>query len=89
MSIRRSWTSTWRCGRHAVEGFGYGHVYEQARSRTRLAEVLRAAGRGAEAAAEAALARTLARRLRAEPLLAELRRLGTAPADRATEPGPS
>ncbi|HJQ02672.1 MAG TPA: AAA family ATPase [Jatrophihabitans sp.] len=69
----------------SVDAFGYGHVYEQARSRVRLAEVLRAAGRAAEAAAEADLARTLARRLRAEPLLAELRRLGTAPADRPTE----
>ena len=33
----------------AVESFGYGHVFEQARSRTRLASVLRAAGHGAEA----------------------------------------
>jgi DNA-binding CsgD family transcriptional regulator len=69
----------------AVEGFGYGHVYEQARSRTRLAGVLRAAGRGAQAAAEAEQARTLARRLRAEPLLTELRRLAGTPASRATD----
>jgi DNA-binding NarL/FixJ family response regulator len=69
----------------AVKGFDYGHVYEQARSRTRLAEVLRAAGRGPAAAAEAAQAQTLARRLRAEPLLTELSRLTSAPLDRATE----
>jgi DNA-binding NarL/FixJ family response regulator len=70
--------------RQAVEGFGYGHVYEQARSRTRLAEVLRAAGQGTAATAEAEQARKLARRLRAEPLLTELRRLTSTPADRAT-----
>ncbi len=63
----------------AVAGFGYGHVYEQARSRTRLAEVLRAAGRAEEAAAEAALARGVARKLGAQLLLDELRRLGTSP----------
>ncbi len=63
--------------RRAVEAFGFGDVYEQARSRTRLAAVLRAAGRGAEAAEQATLARDVARRLGAEPLLAELRVLGT------------
>jgi DNA-binding NarL/FixJ family response regulator len=68
----------------AVDGFGYGHVYEQARSRSRLAEVLRAAGQNAAAAAEAEQARRLARRLRAEPLLTELRRLASTPSDRAT-----
>ena len=73
----------------AVDGFGYGHVYEQARSRTRLAEVLRAAGRGPAAAAEADQARTLARRLRAEPLLAELRRLASAATERQPTPAPS
>ncbi|MEO9237308.1 MAG: helix-turn-helix transcriptional regulator, partial [Jatrophihabitantaceae bacterium] len=56
----------------SVAGFGYGHGYEQARSRTRLAELLRAAGKAEEAAAQAELARTLGRRLGAEPLLAEL-----------------
>lgn len=68
----------------AVDGFGYGHLYEQARSRARLAEVLRAAGRGPAAAVAAEQAQGLARRLRAEPLLAELRRLASAPTDRAT-----
>jgi DNA-binding CsgD family transcriptional regulator len=62
----------------SVKDFGYGDVYEQARSRTRLAAVLRAAGRGSEAAEQAASAREVARGLRAEPLLAELRALGTA-----------
>ncbi|WP_456942617.1 ATP-binding protein [Geodermatophilus sp. SYSU D00525] len=54
----------------AVEAFGYGHVYEQARSRWRLAEALVAAG-DREAALEplSAAART-ARELGAAPLLA-------------------
>ena len=62
---------------HAVEGFDYGHVFEQARSRARLAAVLRAAGRAAESAEQAGLAREVAQRLGAAPLLAELRLLGT------------
>jgi DNA-binding CsgD family transcriptional regulator len=60
----------------AVDGFGYGNVFEQARSRARLAAVLRAAGQPAEAAEQAGEAREVARRLGAEPLLAELRALG-------------
>ncbi|MFN2518494.1 MAG: AAA family ATPase [Jatrophihabitantaceae bacterium] len=60
----------------AVDAFGYGHVVELARSRTRLAAVLRAAGRGTEAAEQATLARDVARDLHAEPLLAEIRTLG-------------
>ncbi|MGH3465759.1 MAG: helix-turn-helix transcriptional regulator [Kribbellaceae bacterium] len=56
----------------AVEVFGYGDVYEQARSRVRLAAVLRATGRTTDAAAQAALAEETARRLGAKPLLAEL-----------------
>ncbi len=63
--------------RRAVEAFDYGFVYEQARSRARLAAVLRAAGQPAEAGEQAALARQVARQLGAEPLLAELRTLGT------------
>jgi DNA-binding NarL/FixJ family response regulator len=70
-----------------VAGFdaagGFGSVFDQARARTRLAAVLRAAGRGAEATEQADLARTAARALRAEPLLAEIRALGTSPADRS------
>jgi DNA-binding NarL/FixJ family response regulator len=60
----------------AVDAFGYGDVVELARSRARLATVLRAAGRGAEAAAQADLAREVARALGAEPLLGEIRALG-------------
>ncbi len=61
--------------RRSVDAFGYGQVYEQARSRARLADVLRAGGRTDEAVEQAAQAREVARRLGAEPLLAELRRL--------------
>jgi DNA-binding NarL/FixJ family response regulator len=61
----------------SLDAFSFGHVYEQARSRTRLAEVLRSAGRGAEAADVVAPAREAARRLGAEPLLAEIRALAT------------
>jgi DNA-binding CsgD family transcriptional regulator len=61
----------------AVEGFDYGHLFEQARSRARLAAVLRAAGRSAESAEQAALAREVAQRLGAALLLAELRLLGS------------
>jgi DNA-binding CsgD family transcriptional regulator len=60
----------------SVEAFGYGHVFEQARSQARLAAVLRAAGRATEATEQAGLARAVARRLGAKPLLDELRRLG-------------
>ena len=60
-----------------VDGFGYGNLFEQARSRARLAAVLRAAGQASEAAEQASEAREVARRLGAEPLLAELRALGT------------
>jgi DNA-binding CsgD family transcriptional regulator/tetratricopeptide (TPR) repeat protein len=59
-----------------VEQFGYGAVYEQARSRARLAEVLRATGQPREAAEQAGLAREVARRLQAQPLLSTLRALG-------------
>ncbi len=61
----------------SLEAFGFGHVFEQARSRTRLAAVLRSAGRVAEAADVVAPAREAARRLGAEPLLAEIRALAT------------
>jgi DNA-binding CsgD family transcriptional regulator len=60
----------------AVEAFGYGERYEQARCRAHLAAVLRAAGRGPEATEAANLARESARELRAAPLLLELRALG-------------
>lgn len=71
----------------AVDAFGYGHVFEQARSQARLAAVLRAAGRTGEAAEQASLAREVARRLAANPLLAELRTLGTTRAPATATPG--
>ncbi len=61
----------------SVADFGYGDRYEQARSQTRLAAVLRAAGRIEDAQEQAALARQVARDLQAQPLLDELRVLGT------------
>ncbi|MGZ4436844.1 MAG: helix-turn-helix transcriptional regulator [Nocardioidaceae bacterium] len=57
----------------AVAAFdAMGHAFEAARSRARLAAVLRAAGRTAAARAVADPAREVARRLGARPLLAEL-----------------
>ncbi|MCF6745935.1 LuxR family transcriptional regulator [Blastococcus sp. KM273128] len=52
----------------AVEAFGYGHVYEQARSRRRLAEALLATDDRAGAAVEARAAHEVAVRLGATPL---------------------
>jgi DNA-binding CsgD family transcriptional regulator len=54
--------------RAVVELFGYGHVYEQARSRHRLAEALLATDDRAAAATELAAAHEVAVRLGAEPL---------------------
>ncbi len=54
--------------RAAVEAFAFGHVYEQARSRWRLAEALLASDDRAGAAAEARAAHEVAVRLGAEPL---------------------
>jgi DNA-binding CsgD family transcriptional regulator/tetratricopeptide (TPR) repeat protein len=54
--------------RTAVEQFGYGHVYEQARSRFRLAEALLAADDRAGAAIELQAAHGVAVRLGAAPL---------------------
>ncbi|HEY5051308.1 MAG TPA: LuxR C-terminal-related transcriptional regulator [Acidothermaceae bacterium] len=60
----------------SVDAFAaFGHVYETARSRVRLAAVLRAAGKVAEAKVEFEAARKVAERLGAEPLLRELRGL--------------
>jgi DNA-binding CsgD family transcriptional regulator len=57
----------------AVEGFDrLGHVFEAARSRTRLAAALHAAGSDAESRMVAEAAREVAAQLRARPLLAEL-----------------
>ncbi|MCW2496088.1 AAA family ATPase [Jatrophihabitans sp.] len=66
----------------AVDAFDYGDFVQQARTRARLATVLRAAGRGAEAAEQADLARAAARQMGATPLLDEIRLLGTTPAPR-------
>jgi DNA-binding NarL/FixJ family response regulator len=57
----------------------FGHVFEVARSRARLAAVLQAVGRPADAAREAQQAATVARQLGATPLLAEVGRLGLTP----------
>jgi DNA-binding CsgD family transcriptional regulator len=67
----RSAPDLWRT---AVEQFGYGHVYEEARSRFRLAEALLATDR-AGAAAELAAAHEVAVRLRAAPLRAAIEAL--------------
>ncbi|HLN75739.1 MAG TPA: AAA family ATPase [Nocardioidaceae bacterium] len=65
----------------AVTGFErFGHVFELARSRSRLAAVLRSLGRTTEARTHADPAREVAHRLGAEPLLAELRAIGGASA---------
>ena len=66
--------------RNAVTRFDeYGHRWEAARSRTRLAAVLQASGDTSQARAFADPARAEALALGAEPLLAELRSLGTTP----------
>jgi len=56
----------------------FGHVFEVARSRARLAGVLRAVGRAEESREQAGLALATAERLGARPLLRELRGLATA-----------
>jgi DNA-binding CsgD family transcriptional regulator/tetratricopeptide (TPR) repeat protein len=66
-SLRRRWVD-------AVDAFGrFGHVFETARCRARLANILRATADGEGAATEAALAVQTARALGARPLLEELR----------------
>jgi DNA-binding CsgD family transcriptional regulator/tetratricopeptide (TPR) repeat protein len=61
----RAEPALWRA---AVDAFGYGHVYEQGRSRWRLAEVLLAADDRAAAAEELRAAAEVAARLGAAPL---------------------
>jgi DNA-binding NarL/FixJ family response regulator/tetratricopeptide (TPR) repeat protein len=61
--------ATWQ---RTVDAFGYGYVFEQAWSRVRLSDALRAAGRVAEANEQAQLAAEVARELGAKPLLDEL-----------------
>ncbi len=63
--------------RNAVKGFEqFGHVFEVARSRTRLAAVLRASGDNDAATEQIQLARKSAMSLGAGPLLLEIRGLG-------------
>ncbi|EAP98165.1 putative LuxR-family transcriptional regulator [Janibacter sp. HTCC2649] len=64
----------------------YGHVYETARSRARLAAALRASGDAAGSRHEAELARAVATRLGAAPLLAELDDLTAPSAATAASP---
>ena len=59
----------------AVDGFGFGHVYEQARSRWRLGEALLAAGDRAAASDQVAEAHAVAVRLGATPLRTSLEAL--------------
>ncbi len=66
--------------RDCVSAFDeFGHAFETARSRARLASVLKATGHAEEVRALVDAARETAQRLGAEPLLAELRTLGGAP----------
>lgn len=67
--------ASWFAAVSAFEEFP--HVLEAARSRTRLAAVLRSLGRTADARAHADPAREAAHTLGAQPLLAELQALGT------------
>lgn len=67
--------TAWRAAEAAF--VAHGNVYELARVRARLAEVLRATGDAAGARIVANLARESARALGAEPLLAELQALGS------------
>ena len=73
----------WRVSVAAFER--YGHVYEAARSRARLAVALRAAGDHAGARDVAEQAREVAVRLEAKPLLAELDSLRPTEGDGPTE----
>lgn len=61
----------------------YGHRWETARCQARYAAVLQASGDQAQARALADAARATAKEIGAEPLLAELRTLGTVPRQRA------
>jgi DNA-binding NarL/FixJ family response regulator len=59
----------------AADAFAYGYVYEEARSRWRLAEALLAAGRREEASEPARAAHAVVLRLGAEPLRARIEAL--------------
>lgn len=75
---------TWQTSVRAFER--YGHVYETARSRARLAAALKAAGDLAGSRREADAAREVATRLGAAPLLRELDELAAAPASSPNSP---
>jgi DNA-binding CsgD family transcriptional regulator len=60
----------------SAEAFGYGYLYEEARSRWRLAEALLLDGRRDEAETQARAAHATAVRLGAAPLRAEVEALG-------------
>ena len=75
---------TWE---QAVTAFDYGHVFERARSLSRLAAARRAVGDTAGAQRDADDARAVAHRLGALPLLDELRELGTGRAGRTGSAG--
>ncbi|MEO7070795.1 MAG: AAA family ATPase, partial [Nostocoides sp.] len=73
--------------RSTVEAFdAYGHVFESARSRARLAAALRRSGDEAGSRREAASARAVAQRLGAAPLLRELDALATSAGPSADDP---
>ena len=72
-----------------VQAFGYGNVFEQARSRARLAAAKKAVGDAAGAQQDADAAREVAKRLGAIPLLTEIRELGGRAGRRSTGTGPS
>jgi DNA-binding CsgD family transcriptional regulator len=67
----------------------FGHLHETARSRVRLAAVLRATGQATEASEQLAQALEVARRLGAGPLLAEIYAAGDPAAAPARTPRPS
>ncbi|HET6168173.1 MAG TPA: AAA family ATPase [Marmoricola sp.] len=76
--------------RNALARFeDYGHAWEIARTQARLAAVLQATGDQGEARALADKARETAHRLGAEPLLAELRNVGSPGARRTSQGGTS
>lgn len=76
-----AWEST-------VDGFReMGHTFELARSQARLAAVLRALGRGADADPLLEEARAVAERLGARPLRAEIEGLSARPRGAARRPG--
>jgi DNA-binding CsgD family transcriptional regulator/tetratricopeptide (TPR) repeat protein len=72
----------------AVDAFAaFHHVFEVARSQARLAAILRATGDAAGARPHLSAARTTAEQLKAEPMLAELRSLGSTAPRRADADG--